>query len=475
MIFLVNFIFFFTLVIFIAYIFLGIYSSTSLRRYTRKNSYVDYGDVATSPLSPPVSIIIPAYNEEKTIVDNVKTLIGLHYVNFDAIIVNDGSSDKTFELMKNTFELEKVEYYFDYLIPCGRIRGIYKSALPEYKRIMVIDKENAGSKSDALNAALNVCKNDLVITIDADSIIEPDSIVKLVKPFLEEKDSKVIGTGGVIRILNSCEVEKGRVVKINLPNKLLPKLQVLEYTRAFLLGRMAWSELDGLMLISGAMGMFDRKTMVACGGFDVKSVGEDMDMVLKMRAYMAEHKHKYTVTYIPDPLCWTQVPSDIKSLGNQRSRWSRGLMDCLINYRKMLFNPKYGKLGLIGYPFWLIFEFIAPLLALIGMLFTVYLIATSAINWPFFLILTGFIYSFSIFLSTWAVLYEELTFHKYRRKVDVFNLILVSIIESFLYFMVAFFAVKGNFQYVFNKTKSWGKIKRERNTNVHQQKGNLDL
>jgi len=462
---LINFIFFFTIILFLAYVFLGLYSSISLRKYTRKNSYVNYNDVAISPLSPNVSIIIPAYNEEKTIIDNVLTLIGLHYSNFEAIVVNDGSNDNTLELLKQTFNLEKVDYYFDYNIPCEKIRGIYKSNLPKYKNIMVIDKENGGCKSDALNAALNVCKNDLIITIDADSIIEPDSIVKLVKPFLEEKNKKVIGTGGVIRILNSCEVEGGRVKKINLPSKFLPKLQVLEYTRAFLLGRMAWSELDGLMLISGAMGMFDRKTMIECGGFDIKSIGEDMDMVLKMRAHMAENKKKYIVTYIPDPLCWTQVPSDYKSLSNQRTRWSKGLIDCLIKYRKMFLNPKYGKLGMLGYPFWLIFEWIAPIIALLGMVFTICLIATSSINWLFFLILSAFIYSFSIFLSTWSVLYEELTFHKYRRKRDVFKLILVSIVEPFLYFLTAWFAVKGNVQYLLNRKNKWGKIYRQRHTN----------
>jgi len=464
MTFLLNFIFFFALAIMLSYIALGLYSSISLRKYTRKNSYVNYDDVATSSLSPPVTIIVPAYNEEKTIIDTVKTLIGLHYSNFEAVVVNDGSIDDTFKLMKDTFKLKKVNYYFDYIIPCGKIRGIYKSDLPEYKQITVIDKVNQKSKSDALNAALNVVKNDLVITIDADSVIEPDSIVKLVKPFLEEKKRKVIGTGGVIRIANSCNIENGRIKVINLPSKFLPKLQVLEYTRAFLLGRMAWSELDGLMLISGAMGMFDRKTMVECGGFEVKSIGEDMDMVLKMRAHMAENKRKYIVTYIPDPLCWTQVPSDFKSLSAQRTRWTRGLVDCLAKYRRMMFNPRYGKLGMLGYPFWLIFEWIAPIIALFGILFTVFLIITNSINWPFFLILTIFVYSFSIFLSTWAILYEELTFHKYRKKRDVFKLIGLSIIEPFLYVLTAWFAVKGNVQYIFAKNK-WGKIKREEHKN----------
>jgi biofilm PGA synthesis N-glycosyltransferase PgaC len=460
--FLINFVFFFTVILLLLYVGLGLFSSLALRRYTHKNSYVNYDHVAISPLSPPVTIISPAYNEEKSIINTAKTLMGLHYSNFEVIIINDGSSDDTLKLLKKEFKLQKTNYFFDYKIPCEKIKGIWKSTDQKYKRLVVLDKNNGGSKADAINAALNVTRNDLVVTIDADSIIEPDSISKMVKPFLEEKKKKVIGAGGAIRILNSCKVENGRIKEINLPKKLLAKLQVLEYTRSFLLGRMAWSQLDGLMLISGAMGMFDKKTMIKCGGYDTTGIGEDMEVVLKMRKYMATQKKEYIVTYIPDPLCWTEVPEDVKSLKNQRSRWTMGLIDSLEKYRGMFMNPKYKRLGMLGYPFWFIFEWLAPILASLGILYTIFLIATSAINWPFFLLITGFIYSFSVFLSAWTVLFEEITFHKYRNKKDVIKLLLVSLIEPFLYPMHAYFAVVGNVKYAFNK-QGWGKIKRTGN------------
>ena len=462
--FLINFIFFFTVVLLLLYVGLGIFSSLALRRYTFKNSFVNYDDVAISPLSPPVTIISPALNEEKSILNTAKTLLGLHYSNFEVIIVNDGSEDDTFKILKKEFKLKKTSYFFDYKIPCERIRGIWKSEDPRFKRLVVLDKVNGGSKADAINAALNVTRNDLVVTIDADSIIEPDSLSKLVKPFLEEKKRKVIGTGGAIRILNSCEVENGKIKQVNLPKKLLAKLQVLEYTRAFLLGRMAWAHLDGLMLISGAMGMFDKKTMIEAGGYDTTGIGEDMEVVLKMRRYMAHKKKKYVVTYIPDPLCWTEVPEDLKSLQTQRSRWTMGLIDSLEKYRGMFFNPKYRKLGMLGYPFWFIFEWLAPILASLGILYTIFLAITGSINWPFFALITGFIYSFSVFLSAFTVLFEEITFHKYRRKRDVIKLLLVSFIEPFLYPMHAWFAVRGNIKYAFNR-QSWGKIKRTGNGN----------
>jgi hypothetical protein len=318
---------------------LGVFSAIALRKYLRKNSYINYNSLVLSPLSPKISIIAPAYNESKTIIDNIRTLLSLYYNNFEVVIVNDGSTDNTFDLMKDAYDLIRVNYYFDYRIPCERIRGVYRSKNPSYNRLTIIDKNNGG-KADSLNAGINICHSDLFVSIDADSIIEADSILKLVKPFLEEKDKKVIGTGGVIRIVNSCEIERGHIREIKIPSQILPRLQVIEYTRAFLLGRMAWSHLDGLMLISGAMGIFDREIVIKAGGYSVKTVGEDMELVLRMRRYMAENDKKYEVTYIPDPLCWTEVPSDLKSLRKQRTRWTRGLVESLRTHRKMFFNSR---------------------------------------------------------------------------------------------------------------------------------------
>lgn len=237
-------------------------------------------------------------------------------------------------------------------------------------------------------------------------------------------------------------------------------MQVLEYTRAFLLGRMAWSKLDGLMLISGAMGMFDRETMISVGGYDSSVIGEDMEVVLRMRKYMADQGKEYIVTYIPDPLCWTEVPEDLKTLKSQRTRWTRGLIDSLKKHKDIFLNKKYGKLGMLGYPFWFIFEWLAPLAAFTGILYTIFLIITGAMNWPFFLLLTVFIYSFSIFLSTWSILFEEITFHKYRRKRDVVRLVITSFLEPFLYVILASFAVIGNVQHL-RKKEGWGKMNRK--------------
>jgi len=451
-------IFYLTLILFGSYLILGIHSALALRKYLRKNSYINYNSLVLSPLSPKISIIAPAFNESKTIIDNIRTLLSLYYNNFEVIIVNDGSTDNTFDKIRDAYDLIKVNYYFDYRIPCERIRGVYKSKDPSYNRLTVIDKNNGG-KADSLNAGINICRSNLVVTIDADSIIEADSILKLVKPFLEEKDKKVIGTGGVIRIVNSCDIERGHIREIHLPDHMLPRLQVLEYTRAFLLGRMAWSHLDGLMLISGAMGMFDRETVIKAGGYSVKTVGEDMELVLRMRRYMAEHEIDYEVTYIPDPLCWTEVPSDIKSMRKQRTRWTRGLIESLWTHRRMMFNRRYGKLGMLGYPYWFLFEWAAPLIAFIGFIYTIYLAITGTLNLPFFLLLFVFVYTFAVSISVWAVLFEEITFHKYRRKRDVVRLIATSLVEPFFYPVHTYFAVRGNLEVIRGK-KGWGKAER---------------
>jgi poly-beta-1,6-N-acetyl-D-glucosamine synthase len=453
-----NIIFYLTLFLFGSYLMLGIFSAIALRKYLRKNSYINYNSLVLSPLSPKISIIAPAYNESKTIIDNIRTLLSLYYNNFEVIIVNDGSTDDTFELMKDAYDLIRVNYYFDYRIPCERIRGVYRSKNPSYNRLTIIDKNNGG-KADSLNAGINICHSDLFVSIDADSIIEADSILKLVKPFLEEKEKKVIGTGGVIRIVNSCDIERGHIREIKIPAQFLPRLQVLEYTRAFLLGRMAWSHLDGLMLISGAMGIFDRETVIKAGGYSIKTVGEDMELVLRMRRYMAESDQKYEVTYIPDPLCWTEVPSDLKSMRKQRTRWTRGLIESLRTHRKMFFNSNYGRLGLLGYPYWFFFEWMSPLIAFSGFIYTIYLIIRDALNWPFYLLLFIFVYSFAVCLSIWAILFEEITFHKYKKKRDVLKLIGIAMVEPFFYPVHTYFAVRGNLEALRGK-KGWGTAER---------------
>jgi len=308
---------------------------------------------------------------------------------------------------------------------------------------------------------LNVSKNDLVVSIDADSIMEPDALLKMVKPFLEAKDKKVIGAGGVIRIANSCEISGGHINKIHLPKKFLPRAQVMEYTRAFLMGRMAWSELDGLLLISGALGMFDREVVIRAGGYRTDTVGEDMELVVRIRRHMVDNNISYDVVYIPDPLCWTEVPSTLKVLARQRSRWTRGTLETLITHRKLFLNRKYGKLGMLGYPYWLMFEYLAPIIEFLGILWFIFLVITHRLNWPFLFccqVLSTFLQSPS---PSGPFYLRRLPFHKYEKRRDVLKLIGTAFLEPVFYHpIVMLMSIKGNIDKIL-KRNTWGKMERK--------------
>lgn len=464
---LIRFISYFLDKIFISYAFLLIFSYTTLsiisavalNHYLKKNSFVDYSVILDSPLAPSVSVLVPAYNEARTIVDNIESIYTIHYNNFDVIVINDGSTDTTFEELKEAFKLEKVNFAINMEVKTAEIRGVYKSTIGTYSSLIVVDKENGG-KADALNAGINIADKDLFMAIDADSILEPDAVLKLVKPFLERTDRRVIAAGGVVRIVNSCIVENGRILEVRVPDNLLARMQVLEYTRSFLMGRMAWAKLDGLIIISGAMGMFDRNVVVQSGGY-AHSIGEDMELVVRIRRYMSEQREKYKIEYIPDPLCWTEAPVDLSTFGRQRSRWTRGTIETLTDHSKIFLSSRYGSMGMLGYPFWFLFEWLAPIIELIGIIYAIILYVTGNLSLHFILITFLFVYTFALFFSTCAILYEELTFHRYERKIDVFRLWIAAVLEPFLLHPVSlFFSIKGNIQYAMGNRK-WGRMERK--------------
>ncbi|HTB31748.1 MAG TPA: glycosyltransferase [Bacteroidia bacterium] len=462
-------IFVFTLFIMGSYLALAYLSYKALRVYFTKNSFSNFNTILNSPLAPPLSIVSPAFNESKTIVDNVRTQLALHYNEYEVILVNDGSSDDSLQKLITNFHLEKKDIKIPQHLPTKEVLGVYKSTNPAYKRLIVIDKVNGG-KADALNVGINACTTDFVTCIDVDCVLEQDSLLKMIKPFLDRTDNKrVIASGGVVRIANGCVIENGKLVKVEVPESFLPRVQVLEYIRAFLLGRMAWARLDGLLLISGAFGLFDKEIVIKCGGYTLKTVSEDMELVVRMRRYMHENNKPYVATYIPDPLCWTEVPDSYKILGNQRSRWSRGNVETLWIHRKMFFNPRYGRLGLLSYPYWFIFEFLAPIIESVGIIFTLILAYMNLINWNFFFLLLLFCYTFAILFSMLAIMAEEETFHEYKKMSDYFKLIYSVLLEpTFFHPFITFSAIRGYIGVMFGK-KSWGKMTRKGFGNTKQE------
>ena len=455
-----SFFLYYAIIIFSAYLWLAILSAKELRRNFNNAKITKYDSIISSPFSPMITVIAPAYNESLTIVENIKALQALYYPSFEIIVVNDGSKDNTLEKAIQAFDLEKVPFVIDYKIPCNEILGVYKSQKKAFNNLTVINKLNGG-KADALNAGINVAKGDYFISIDVDSIIDPYALQKLIKPFLEETDRRVIATGGVIRIANSCKIVDGQLVEINVPKQFLARCQVVEYNRAFLMGRLAWSRLDGLLIISGALGIFDKEVVIGCGGYFTKTVGEDMELVVRMRKYMSESKIKYKVSYVSDPLCWTEAPSTLKVLGRQRNRWTRGTIDTLFLHKNVFFNRKYGFMGMVSHPFWVFFEWLAPFVEILGILYFLTVAFFGEPNWPFFYVMIFFVYFFSITFSTYAILFDHLAYHRYKKKRMIIKLIMTAWVEPLLYHpLILYWSLRGNYDYFIKKKKTWGNMPR---------------
>ncbi len=445
------------------YIFIAIYSSLELRFYMNKNKNVDYKMMLSFERLPSVSVIAPAYNEEKTIIENIRCLLSIYYPKLEVIIVNDGSTDNSLPKIIEHYDLVKVDIAVNDRLATAPIRNIYKSRNSAFANLIVIDKENGG-KGDSLNAGINVSNSRLFLAVDVDCIIEPYGVLRMVKPFIEEEGGKVvIASGGVVRIANSCEIKDGKVVKVNYPKSFWAKFQVLEYFRAFALGRMAWSRVNGLLIISGAFGMFDKERVIKAGGYDVHNVGEDLEMVVRLRRYMHEvEKVKYKVSFIPDPLCWTEVPSSFNNLARQRNRWTRGAIDTIFKHRKLFLNPKYGMMGLISYTYWVFFEWLAPLIEFAGLVYFGCLLIIGQVDPYIFLVLTLFVYLFSVMFSLFAIFFETYTFFKYKGLHYLRKVIWFALIEMFTFHPInMLFSLKGNFDFFFRKNKKgWGKMNR---------------
>ena len=452
----------FTVLIVGSYIILAFLSSKETKSYLKKNSFVNYKDLITSSIAPSISIIAPAYNESLNIVENVRSLLSTHYVNYDVIIVNDGSKDDSLEKLIKAYDLEHVEYLIDYKVPTQKLRaGVFKSKNPAFEKLTVVDKENGG-KADALNCGINISQSRYLACIDVDCLLLEDSLQRMVKPFLEYTDRKVIASGGVIRIANSCKIVDGKLIEVNFPDKWLERAQILEYLRSFLLGRMAWARLNGLLVISGAFGLFDKEIAIEVGGYDTKTVGEDMEIIVRMRKYMEERNLKYKVAYIPDPLCWTEAPDDKKIIISQRNRWTRGTIETLKMHKEIGLNPKYRLLGMLSFPYWFIFERMAPLIEVTGMFYFIFLYFYQDLSWSFVIGLFLLAYLFSLLFSFVAIFTEEFTYHQYSKKGIGIKLVLTVFLEPFiLHPLVLYAAMRGNYDYYFNKKKKWGVMVRK--------------
>ena len=434
----------------------SIVSFRALRQYARSLSAGTTEDLIRFGGAPPVSILVPAYNEAANCLGALRSLLELEYPSYEIIFVNDGSTDSTLALLTREYRLERAVRSPTSDLGRGAVRGMYRSAT--HPQLWVIDKENGG-KSDALNVALDYCHTPLFCSLDADTALEKDALLRLCRSFLENGD--VIASGGIVRVANGSTFRGGYIRDVRLPKNLLAQLQVVEYLRAFLAGRMGWSSGGVLLIVSGAFGMFRRDVVVAAGGYSVRSVGEDMELIVRLHRHMREQKRPYEVQFVPDPVAWTEVPENLRVLTRQRDRWQRGLMQSLAAHKVMLLNPKYGRIGMVAYPYFWFMEGFGPAVEVLGYAaFTVaFIFGWVALEFVVaFLLLSVFS---GIALSLAAVALEELSFRRYTGGRDFGRLLVLSVIENFGYRQyLAFARFKGLIMALLGR-HNWGTMEKK--------------
>lgn len=443
------------------YLVLAVLSWTAIKKYYKSKYFLLKEILVKSNHTVGVSIVAPAFNEATTIVYNVKSLLFQEYPKFEVVIVNDGSTDDTLEILIREFNLVKVDFFYQAKIPTQPVRGHYKSTNPIYSKLLVVDKENGKSKADGSNAGINSAKYSLFICTDVDCILRKDTISMLAKPFIENTE-KVIATGAAIRISNSCEFKDGMLFKSHFPDNFFARFQELEYIRSFLFGRMAWSKINGLLLVSGGLGMFDKETGIEAGGYWHKSLGEDMELITRMRKLMHKKKEKFLIIYIPESLCWTEVPSSMTIFLRQRVRWARGLVQTLYLHKDVFLNPKYGKTGLLIFPYYLLYEFAVPILEILGLIVLLIDLLFFNMNYEFLLIGSAFVYLFYISITLISVFLDQLIYKHYTGIKEVLILIVMVFIEPFVFHPLNVYAsLKGYWHFLRQKEQKWGVMVRK--------------
>lgn len=418
--------------------------------------FVEQLPQSISGLEPPVSLLVPAYNESATIVSSVNSMLQLDYPEFEILVINDGSKDDTLQRLIDAFDLVPQTELPRTTIATKPVRRYYRSRhLPNLR---VIDKQNGG-KADSLNAGINSARYPLFCAVDADSILQRDSLTRVIRPFLY--DPLTVASGGTVRIANGCEVRDGLLTRVGLPRNPLALLQVVEYLRAFLFGRLGWHPINGLLIISGAFGVFKRSVVEEVGGYRADTVGEDMELVVRIHHRLREAGRPYRISFVPDPICWTEAPESLRILGSQRSRWHRGLSDSLWMNRQLLFSKKGGVPGWAAFPFALLFEWLSPLIELSGY---VVMALGFLFGWISAQAMLAFLFvaiGLGIMLSITALLLEEMSFHVYPRSRQTWALLAAAVLENFGYRQInCWWRLRGLWQWYRGK-EGWGTMVRK--------------
>ena len=405
---------------------------------------------------PPVSIIVPAHNEALTIIESLRALMALEYEASEIVVVNDGSKDDTLAVLTKAFQLVEAPVAYEQPIATAQVRGIYRSVTEP--GLVVIDKINGGSKSDAVNAGINAASGQLVLVIDADTMLEPDALTRAVVPFIESPE--VVAVGGYVAIANGCTIERGRVAAVAMPRSWFARFQIVEYMRSFLLFRVACAAHNGIPLISGAFGLFRRDAVIDVGGYDRSAIGEDMDLTLRLHRFFRERRRPVRIAHVPIPVCWTQAPEDLASMRSQRCRWRRGLLQVLWRHRSVLFNPRYGVVGLFSLPYVALFEGLGPLIEIFGYGVCTVALFMGVLNWHHYrvMLVASLLFGFATTLISLVV--SDLSTRRYRRVSELGLLILTALVENAGYRQLnSWWGIVGTWQAMTGKG-GWGPMTR---------------
>ncbi|MCU1306911.1 MAG: glycosyltransferase [Acidobacteriaceae bacterium] len=416
---------------------------------------IGYGDLADSPVTPPVALIIPAYNEQDAAVATVASLLELNYPEKEIIVVDDGSTDDTALRLIEHFQLQRMDLVFRAAVPVKKPFAFYHN--PEFPALLLISKENGG-KADALNVGISMARSPYFCTVDADSIIERDALLRLMAPIVHSNVNTVV-SGGVVRIANGCTLENGQIRDIRLPKSWLERCQVVEYIRTFLFGRPGWNFLNATFICSGAFCLLQKESVVLAGGFTTDTVTEDIDMIATLHRYLKDKGWKYRMVFTTDPVCWTEAPHSVSMLAKQRRRWQLGLMQTVMKHHEMIGNPRFGLMGLFSMPFHAYIEAAGCVVEAAGTILLPFSFLVGAMPFGLFLLLMFLAVGYGTLLSMGSVLLAEATVRRYPSYRDVLTLILFSLVENFGYRqMVTFFRAQGVLQYVMGVRK-WELVK----------------
>lgn len=437
------------------YLMLDVVAAIHLRRYMEERSLNSLPHGYTG-FEPQITLLVPAFNEEATIATTVKSLLQLSYSEFEIVVINDGSKDKTLDVLIKEFGLIPFPEAYDARLATKPIRTVYHA--PAQPNLRVVDKDNGG-KADSLNAGINISLYPLFCCIDADSILQRDSLRLAAQPFLD--DPHTIACGGTVRVANGCEVKNGFLTKVGLPTNILALFQIVEYLRAFLFGRLGWSPINAMLIISGAFGLFHKDTVIGIGGYRHDTIGEDMELVVRLHRHMRLAGKPYRITFAPDPICWTEAPEDLTTLKNQRIRWQRGLCESLTNNLDLLFHPKGGAVGWLAFPFMALFEWLGPAIEVFGYVIVTIGFILGFVSFKVWLVLLVAAISLGILLSVSAFFLEEMSFHVYPKPQHVLLLLLGAILENFGYRQLnSLWKLIGLYRWMIGKKATWGAMTR---------------